>query len=107
MTVIAGILGTAAGSELSKFLGKYTCRAEAIVCSFSMLLAVPFLYLSLLVVQYKIVYISLISVFLAVFFACLNWTPVAAMVLVNSLNMTCLLYPCHWYVAYCVFCLLI
>ena len=84
MTVTAGIFGTVIGSELAKFLNRYTRKAEAIVCSVSMLVATPFLYLSLTVVQYKILYVSYVTVFLAILFACLNWTPVSAMLLVSG-----------------------
>lgn len=84
VTVAAGILGTISGSELAKFLSRYTRKAEALVCSISLLTAVPFLFISLTVVQYKIIYISWVTVFLAIFCICLNWTPVSAMLLVSS-----------------------
>lgn len=84
LTVAAGILGTVTGSELSKLLNKYTRKAEALVCSASMLIATPFLFISLAVVQYKVLLISWFTVFFAIYFACLNWTPVSAMLLVRS-----------------------
>lgn len=81
--MVAGFAGTVCGSELSKFFNKYTHKAEAIVCSMSVILAIPVLYISLTVVQYKIIYLSWVTVFFAVFFVCLNWTPVSAMLLVS------------------------
>ena len=84
ITVVAGILGTFCGSELAKFLNHHTRKAEALVCSGSILLSIPFLFISLTVVQYELVYLCWVTVFLAVFFICLNWTPVSAMLLVSS-----------------------
>lgn len=81
ITVVAGISGTVAGSELSKQLGKYTRKAEAIVCATGMLLATPFLFLAIVVAQYRQLYVAWMFVFLAEFFLCLNWAPVAAMLL--------------------------
>ena len=84
VTVAAGILGTLCGSELSKFLNRFTRKAEALVCSASLLTAVPFLFVSLTVVQYKVIYVSWVCVFLSIFCVCLNWTPVSAMLLVSD-----------------------
>ena len=83
VTVVAGIAGTLCGSELAKFLSRHTRKAEALVCSISLLTAVPFLFISLAVVQYQIIYLSWVTVFLAIFCVCLNWTPVSAMLLVR------------------------
>jgi len=58
ITVIAGISGTVSGSELSKYLGKYTRKAEALVCSLGLLAGTPFLFFSLTVVQYKQIYVA-------------------------------------------------
>ena len=82
--MVGGILGTFCGSELAKHLNRYTKKAEAIVCSGSLICALPFLYISLTVVQYQQVYLCWVTVFLAIFFVCLNWTPVSAMLLVSS-----------------------
>lgn len=81
--MVSGIAGTVCGSELSKLFSRYTRKAEAFVCSISLLGSIPFLYLSLTVVQYKVIYVSWVTVFMAIFFVCLNWTPVAAMLLVS------------------------
>ena len=58
VTVIAGISGTVFGSELSKFLSRYTRKAEALVCSLGLLVGAPFLFFSLTVVQYKQIYVA-------------------------------------------------
>ncbi len=58
ITVVAGISGTLFGSELSKKLGQYTRKAEAIVCSLGMMLGTPFLFLALTVPQYDNLYIG-------------------------------------------------
>lgn len=81
VTVLAGIFGTLSGSELSKFLGRYTRKSEAIVCALGISVGTPFLYLALTVVQYRIMTLSWVMVFLAEFFFCLNWAPVAAILL--------------------------
>lgn len=82
MAVVAGILGTVMGSELSKFLGRHTRKAEAIVCCMSMMVGTPFLFMALVVVQYKVIYVSWACVFFATLSTCLVWTPVSAMLLV-------------------------
>ena len=61
VTVLAGILGTLSGSELSKFLGKYTRKADAIVCALGVGLGTPCLYVALTVVQYRIMALSWVS----------------------------------------------
>ena len=54
VTVAAGITGTISGSELSKFLGRYTRKADAIVCALGVSLGTPCLFAALIVVQYRI-----------------------------------------------------
>lgn len=54
------------------------------VCAISLIGATPMLFVSLLVVQYKVIYVTWATVFLTIFFACLNWTPVSAMLLVSG-----------------------
>lgn len=58
ITVAAGITGTVAGSELSKYLGKYTRKAEALVCSLGMMLSAPLLMVAITVVHYEQLYVS-------------------------------------------------
>jgi MFS family permease len=81
VTVVAGIVGTLSGSELAKFLGHYTRKSDAIVCILGVSLGTPCLFLALTVVQYRIMFLSWVMVFLAEFFFCLNWAPVAAVLL--------------------------
>lgn len=81
ITVAAGITGTVAGSELSKYLGKYTRKAEALVCSLGMMLSAPLLMVAITVVHYEQLYVSWVFVFLSEFFLCLNWAPVSAILL--------------------------
>lgn len=54
ITVLAGIFGTISGSELSKVLGRYTRKSDAIVCALGVSVGTPFLYVALTVVQYRI-----------------------------------------------------
>ena len=61
VTVLAGIFGTLSGSELSKFLGRYTRKAEAIVCTLGVAMGTPCLYLALTVVQYRIMPLAWVS----------------------------------------------
>ena len=62
ITVVAGISGTLAGSEISKQLGKFTRKSEAIVCAVGMLVATPFLFLAIVVAQYRQLYVAWVSV---------------------------------------------
>lgn len=58
VTVVAGIVGTLSGSELSKFLGRYTRKSDAIVCALGVGVGTPCLYLALTVIQYRIMVLS-------------------------------------------------
>lgn len=58
VTVLAGIFGTLSGSELSKFLSRYTRKSDAIVCSLGVAVGTPCLFLALTVVQYRIMPLS-------------------------------------------------
>ena len=90
VTVVAGIAGTIGGSELSKLLGRWTRKSEALVCSISLFCSIPFLFLALTVVQYKVITVSWIMVFFGVTIICFHWTPVAAILLVS-----CVFNPQH------------
>ena len=76
---MAGISGTVSGSELSKFLGRRTRKAEAIVCAMGMLLGTPLLFLALSVPQFKHLYVAWVSVPSDMGVACcgcgLGWYP--------------------------------
>eukprot|EP00731_Ephydatia_muelleri_P022504 Em0015g87a len=80
ITVLAGLMGTVFGSGMSKFLSRWTRKSDALVCSVSMLLGGPFLFLALLLARYEL-YAAWFLVFVAEFFLFLNWAPVAAMLL--------------------------
>ena len=58
----AGISGTVTGSELSKFLGRYTRKAEALVCSLGMLISAPLLLAAITVVHYEQLYVAWVGV---------------------------------------------
>ncbi len=51
ITVVTGILGVASGVQLSKKLRIKTSRADPLVCAAGLLLAAPFLYLSIMFAQ--------------------------------------------------------
>ena len=61
VTVFAGITGTISGSELSKFLGRTTRKAEAIVCTLGVVVGMVALFVALAVVQYRIMALSWVS----------------------------------------------
>ena len=46
---------------MAKFLGKYTRKAEALVCAAGMLLSTPFLFLALTVAQYRVLPVAWVS----------------------------------------------
>ena len=51
--IVAGLLGTVSGSEMSKFIGRYTKKAECYVCALSLFGAVPFIYFGLIIAHYS------------------------------------------------------
>lgn len=58
VTVVAGIFGTLSGSELSRFLSRYTRKSDAIVCTLGVAMGTPCLYLALTTIQYRIMPIA-------------------------------------------------
>ncbi len=62
ITVLAGIFGTIAGSELSKLISRKTEQADCIVCAIGLLGCSPFLFLALTLGNYNM-YISWVSEF--------------------------------------------
>ena len=52
--LISGAIGTISGSELSKFISRWTQQADCIVCGFGLLLAAPFIYLCFLLFSYNL-----------------------------------------------------
>ena len=51
--IVAGLLGTVAGAELSKYIGRRTLKAECYVCALSLFGAVPFIYFGLIIAYYS------------------------------------------------------
>ena len=58
----AGISGTVTGSELSKYLGRYTRKSEALVCSLGMMVSAPLLMVAIAVVHYEQLYVAWVGV---------------------------------------------
>ena len=58
--MIAGIFGTLAGSELSKWISRYSGKADCIVWAVGLLLGSPFMFLALTVGNYSM-YLSWVS----------------------------------------------
>ena len=54
ITVIAGLVGTISGSELSKFLSRWTQQSDCIVCAIGLLVGTPFLYVALVIGVYNL-----------------------------------------------------
>ncbi|KAI6649031.1 Protein spinster isoform X4 [Oopsacas minuta] len=77
---IGGLTGTLFGSELSKFISKYSGRADMYVCALGMLLSGPLLYLTLTVTVYSI-WSGFPLVLLCVFVLSFNWAPNANILL--------------------------
>ena len=77
---IGGLTGTLFGSELSKFLSKYTGRSDMYVCAIGMLLSGPLLFITLTVTQYTI-WSGFPLVLLCVFLISFNWAPNANILL--------------------------
>ena len=47
VTVIAGLVGTISGSELSKFISRWTDQADCIVCAIGLLVGSPMMYFAI------------------------------------------------------------
>lgn len=77
---IGGLTGTLFGSEMSKFLSKYTGRADMYVCALGMLLSGPILYITLTIAVYSI-WSGFPLVLLCVFLISFNWAPNANILL--------------------------
>jgi hypothetical protein len=80
ITVIAGLVGTISGSELSKFIGRWTNQSDCLVCAIGLLVGSPFLFLALSIGSLN-QYLGWVLIFLAEFFFCLIWAPVGAVLL--------------------------
>ncbi|KAI7803580.1 protein spinster homolog 1 [Triplophysa rosa] len=80
VTVVSGILGVASGVQVSKKLRIKTPRADPLVCAAALLLAAPFLYLSVMFAQASTV-ATYVFIFLGETFLCMNWAIVADILL--------------------------
>uniref|UniRef100_A0A671N0W8 Protein spinster homolog 1 n=1 Tax=Sinocyclocheilus anshuiensis TaxID=1608454 RepID=A0A671N0W8_9TELE len=80
ITVVTGILGVASGVQASKKLRIKTPRADPLVCAAGLLLAAPFLYLSIMFAQASTV-ATYIFIFLGETFLSMNWAIVADILL--------------------------
>ncbi|XP_026059414.1 protein spinster homolog 1-like [Carassius auratus] len=80
ITVVSGILGVAGGVQASKKLRTRTPRADPLVCAAGLLLAAPFLYLSIMFAQASTV-ATYIFIFLGETFLSMNWAVVADILL--------------------------
>ena len=52
VSIVAGLTGTLSGSELSKLIGRWSRKAECLVCALSLLGSVPFIFFGLVIAQY-------------------------------------------------------
>ncbi|XP_030649482.1 protein spinster homolog 1 [Chanos chanos] len=80
ITCVTGILGVATGLMVSRYLRKKTPRADPLICASGLLLAAPFLYLSIVFAQISTV-ATYIFIFLGETFLSMNWAIVADILL--------------------------
>ncbi|XP_067269345.1 protein spinster homolog 1 isoform X1 [Pseudorasbora parva] len=80
ITVVTGILGVASGVQASKKLRTKTPRADPLVCAAGLLLAAPFLYLSIMFAQASTA-ATYVFIFLGNTFLSMNWAIVADILL--------------------------
>ena len=53
ITVLAGIVGVALGTEIARWYRKYNPRADPLTCAFGMLSCMPFLFFALILAEYS------------------------------------------------------
>lgn len=80
ITCITGVLGVSMGVVISQYLRKRTPRADPLVCAAGLLLAAPFLYLSIIFAQ-KSTIATYFFIFLGETFLSMNWAIVADILL--------------------------
>lgn len=80
ITCITGVLGVSMGVGISQYLRKRTPRADPLVCAAGLLLAAPFLYLSIIFAQ-KSTIATYFFIFLGETFLSMNWAIVADILL--------------------------
>ncbi|KAG7459895.1 hypothetical protein MATL_G00215470 [Megalops atlanticus] len=80
ITCVTGVLGVGTGVEVSKRLRQRTPRADPLVCAAGLLLAAPFLYLSIVCAQASTI-ATYVFIFLGETFLSMNWAIVADILL--------------------------
>ncbi|XP_066498974.1 protein spinster homolog 1 [Hoplias malabaricus] len=80
ITCVTGVLGVAMGVWVSQRLRVRTPRADPLVCAAGLLLAAPFLYLSIIFAQISTV-ATYVFIFFGETFLCMNWAIVADILL--------------------------
>ncbi|KAG9342884.1 hypothetical protein JZ751_015100 [Albula glossodonta] len=80
ITCVTGILGVATGVEVSRRLRIRTPRADPLVCAAGLLLAAPFLYLSIVFAQASTI-ATYVFIFFGETFLSMNWAIVADILL--------------------------
>ncbi|KAI4902260.1 hypothetical protein NFI96_020304, partial [Prochilodus magdalenae] len=80
ITCVTGVLGVAMGVGVSQMLRKKTPRADPLVCAAGLLLAAPFLYLSIVFAQ-KSTVATYFFIFFGEMFLSMNWAIVADILL--------------------------
>ncbi|XP_076853082.1 protein spinster homolog 1 [Brachyhypopomus gauderio] len=80
ITCVTGVLGVATGVAVSRRLRTWTPRADPLVCAAGLLLAAPFLYLSIVFAQSSTI-ATYFFIFLGETFLSMNWAIVADILL--------------------------
>ncbi|XP_026772324.1 protein spinster homolog 1 [Pangasianodon hypophthalmus] len=80
ITCVTGVLGVAMGGAVSQRLRKRTPRADPLVCAAGLLLAAPFLYLSIIFAQGSTI-ATYVFIFFGEMFLSMNWAIVADILL--------------------------
>uniref|UniRef100_A0AAV2KD68 Protein spinster homolog 1 n=1 Tax=Knipowitschia caucasica TaxID=637954 RepID=A0AAV2KD68_KNICA len=80
ITCVSGVVGVASGVQLSRYLRRFTDRADPLVCAAGLLLSAPFLYLAIVTAERSTV-ATYIFIFLGETFLSMNWAIVADILL--------------------------
>ncbi|GFY43429.1 protein spinster homolog 1 [Trichonephila inaurata madagascariensis] len=80
ITCLAGIAGVVLGSVSSQYFRKFNQRADPLICAYSMLFAVPFVFAACIIAASNIP-LSYALIFFGVTLLCMNWVLVADIVL--------------------------
>ncbi|XP_076453086.1 protein spinster homolog 1-like isoform X2 [Babylonia areolata] len=80
ITVAAGFIGVALGTEIARHYRRVNPRADPLVCAFGLLSCTPFLFFSLLLAQYYTP-ATWVLIFIGETLLCLNWAITADILL--------------------------